>query len=232
LNALRARTYKVAAIADILGKDKDDNVISVPVKNIERDWSFEDFEGCGEFSVNLIVPEDRKVKGCAFFMHGFYHKMLKEACENSQVAVIAVETGVTWNAALIESMNIRRECTCETPQFILQRCLSEDTKQCIRMLKEGSDVFAEYGVTKSAVGNKIAVMGHSMGGGLSFPVAADSNLDYVFTMALAVGEEAFDPIKEGLVKRTPKNSMLLVVNGILLLEPKSWKEYQKKQTPK
>ena len=223
---LLGKAYKVAAMANILGKDKEGNVISVPVKNIERDWSFEGFEGSGEFSVNLIVPEDRKVKGCAFFMHGFsqypvaYHQMLKEACENAQVAVIAVETGVTSNAILKESINSRRERTGETPQFILQRALSEDTKQCIRMLKEGSDAFAEYGVTRSAVGNKIAVMGHSMGGGLSFPVAADSNLDYVFTMAPAVGEESFDPIKEGLDKRTPKNSMLLAGGWDLIAKAK------------
>lgn len=203
------KTYTVKSLADKVGKDKDGNVVRVPVKNIEREWSVGDFTSEGDFNVNLFVPEDGKVKGCAFFMHGFsqypvaYRQTLADACEASGVAIIAVETGVT-------DKFVRKDADGKTGlQANLQRAVSEDTKQCIKMVLEGNDAFAEYGVTKRAVGNKIAVMGHSMGGGLSFPVSADSNVDYVFTMAPAFGEPEFNPIVEGVDKRTPKNSMLL-----------------------
>lgn len=198
---------------DLFGKDRNGNVIRVPVKNIERDWNFEGIEGTGKFSAQLFMPEDGEIRGCAFFMHGFsqypvaYYETLKTACEEAKVAVIAVETGITSSGVFIEAVKARRSDL--TPQDILQRALSEDTKQCIRMLKNGDDAFAEQGVTKSAVGDKIAVMGHSMGGGLSFPVAADCDINYVFTMAPAFGVESFDPITEGIEKGTPKESMLL-----------------------
>mmetsp|Transcript_22892 Transcript_22892/g.63562 ORF Transcript_22892/g.63562 Transcript_22892/m.63562 type:complete len:397 (+) Transcript_22892:83-1273(+) len=204
---------KVKKMADFIGKDKDGNVIRVPVKNVERNWNFDGYEAQGEFSADLFIPEDGKIKGCAFFMHGFsqypvaYYTMLKEACETAGVAVIAVETGLTSDTVLKESMKARFDKV--SPQLVLQRAVSEDTKQLIEMVRSGDQAFAEYGVTKSAVGNRIAVMGHSMGGGLSFPVAADCDIDYVFTMAPAFGEEAFDPIIEGVEKRTPKESMLL-----------------------
>jgi len=142
-------------------------------------------------------------------MHGFsqypvaYRQTLANACEAASVAIIAVETGAT-------DKFVRKKADGITGlQSSLQRAISEDTKQCINMVLEGDEAFAEYGVTKCAVGNKIAVMGHSMGGGLSFPVSADCNVDYVFTMAPAFGEPQFNPIDEGVDKRTPKNSMLL-----------------------
>eukprot|EP00957_Ditylum_brightwellii_P128193 9777365-Ditylum_brightwellii.AAC.2 len=68
------------------------------------------------------------------------------------------------------------------------------------MLQEGDIAFANYGVTKYAVGNRIFVMGHSMGGELSFPASAYMDIEYVFTMAPAFGEEEFDPITEGVQK--------------------------------
>jgi len=205
--------FKVKKAADLLGKDKDGNVIRVPVKDIERDWIFDGFKAEGDFSVDLFLPEDQEIKGCAFFMHGFsqypvaYYGMLKDACEAAGVAIIAVETGLTSEGVLSESF--KSKLTGSNPQYVLQRAVSEDTKQCIRMLEEGDEAFAEYGVTKKAVGENIAVMGHSMGGGLSFPVAADCGIDYVFVMAPAFGEPQFDPIKEGVDLRTPKESMLL-----------------------
>lgn len=205
--------YKVKQGVDRIGKDSEGNVIRVPVKDIQRDWSFEDYEAEGEFSADVFVPADGKIKGCAFFMHGFsqypvaYYETLMESVEASGVAIIAVETGLTSKGVLGESMKAKLKRV--SPQFVLQRAVSEDTKQCIRMLKEGSDAFADLGITKNAVGNKIAVMGHSMGGGLSFPVAADCGVDYTFTMAPAFGEEKFDPITEGIDQRTPKESMLL-----------------------
>mmetsp|Transcript_872 Transcript_872/g.1065 ORF Transcript_872/g.1065 Transcript_872/m.1065 type:complete len:317 (-) Transcript_872:251-1201(-) len=223
--------YKVKDVADILGKDKDGNVIRVPVKNIERNWRFEEYEAKGEFSADLFIPEDGKIKGCAFFMHGFsqypvaYYSMLKNACETAGVAILAVETGLTSDTVLSESM--KAKFSGVSPQFILQRAVLEDTKQLIRMLQEGDGAFADYGVTKSAVGNRIAVMGHSMGGGLSFPAAADMGIDYVFTMAPAFGEEDFDPIAEGVEKRTPKESMLLAGGWDLIAPAKKVKEISK-----
>jgi len=220
--------YKVKQGVDRIGKDNEGNVIRIPVKDIQRDWSFEDYEAEGEFSADVFVPADGQIKGCAFFMHGFsqypvaYYETLIESVEASGVAIIAVETGLTSKGVLGESMKAKLKRV--SPQFVLQRAVSEDTKQCIRMLKEGSDAFADLGITKNAVGNKIAVMGHSMGGGLSFPVAADCGVDYAFTMAPAFGEEKFDPIAEGIDRRTPKESMLLAGGWDLIARAKKVKE--------
>jgi len=207
---------KSKSMPDIVQKDEDGKVIRIPVTNIERDWTWEDYTATGDFSCDLFVPENGQVKGCAFFMHGFsqypvaYRKTLKQACEASNVAIVAVETGLLSSIVQEESKKVSFFKRKEAMQFFVQRAVSEDTKQCIRMVLGGSDVFAEYGVTKKAVGNKIAVMGHSMGGGLSFPVAADfSEIDYVFTMAPAFGVEDFDPIVKGVDERAPANSMLL-----------------------
>eukprot|EP00565_Helicotheca_tamesis_P002628 CAMPEP_0185728384 /NCGR_PEP_ID=MMETSP1171-20130828/3744_1 /TAXON_ID=374046 /ORGANISM="Helicotheca tamensis, Strain CCMP826" /LENGTH=395 /DNA_ID=CAMNT_0028397091 /DNA_START=33 /DNA_END=1220 /DNA_ORIENTATION=- len=207
----------VKSLSDLVGKDKDGNEVRVPVKGIERDWSVDDFTADGEFSVDLFLPEDRnEIKGCAFFMHGFsqypvaYRQTLTEACDSASIAIIAVETGITdgfvWN-------NTKGKTELN---FNLQRALSEDTKQCIRMIMEGDNAFAEYGVTRGAVGNNIAVIGHGLGGGLSFPVAADCNIDYVFSMAPIFGKQQFNPIVGGVDKRTPKSSMLLAGEWDLL----------------
>lgn len=214
--------YQVKQAADLVGKDRSGNEIRVPVTDIERNWEFEGFTGTGEFSADLFVPDNGEVKGCAFFMHGFsqypvaYYEMLKESCETAKVAIIAVETGLTSEGVFDEAMKDRKNS-----QLVLQRAVSEDTKQCIRMLKDGA--FADYGVTKSAVGDKIAVMGHSMGGGLSFPVSADCDIDYVFTMAPAFGVEQFNPVT-AVRKRTPKESMLLAGGWDLIARAKKVKE--------
>jgi len=204
------KAAKVRSMADLIGKDKDGNVVRVPVKNIEREWSDGDFKADGEFSADLFLPEEKEIKGCAFFMHGFsqypvaYRQTLSEACEVAGVAIIAVETGVT-------DKFVRKDAEGKSGlQFNLQRAILEDTKQCIKMVLDGDEAFAEYNVTKKTVGKNIAVMGHSMGGGLCFPLAADCKcIEYVFTMAPAFGEPQFDPIIEGVKKRTPKHSMLL-----------------------
>lgn len=159
---------KSKSMPDIVQKDEDGKVIRIPVKNIERDWTWEDYTATDEFSCDLFVPENGQVKGCAFFMHGFsqypvaYRKTLKQACEASNVAIVAVETGLLSSIVQEESKKVSFFKRKEAMQFFVQRAVSEDTKQCIRMILGGSDVFAEYGVTKKAVGNKIAVMGHSM----------------------------------------------------------------------
>jgi len=207
-------------------RDEDGSAVRIPVEDIERTWTFNDYEAKGEFSVDLFVPENGNVKGCAFFMHGFsqypiaYRKTLKEAAESTNVAIIAVETGVTSKIVLSDVVKKQTK----TPQFALQRAVSEDTKQCISMVLDGNDVFAKYGVTKRAVGDRIAVMGHSMGGGLSFPVAADKNIDYVFAMAPVAGESVFDPVKEGVDVRTAKNSMLLAGSWDLIGRAKNVKK--------
>lgn len=211
--------------ADRVGKDESGNVIKVPVTNIERNWVFDGYEADGEFSAELFLPENSEIKGIAFFLHGFsqypvaYYGMLKEACESAGVAIVAVETGLTD----VFSEALRAKLDGVLPTYILQRALSEDTKQCIQMIKDGSDVFAEYGVTKDAVGDKLAVMGHSMGGGLSFPVAADCKIDNVFVMAPLSGEPEFDSIEEGTKKGTPKKSMLLAGAWDLLAPAKKVK---------
>ncbi len=203
--------FIVKKAADILGKDEDGNVIRVPVRNIERDWEFDGYTADGEFSADLFLPENKEIKGCAFFMHGFtqypvaYYGMLKETCETAGIAILAVETGFTD----VFSDALRAALSGVSPQYILQRAVLEDTKQLIRMLKKGDGAFAEYGLTLDAVGENIAVMGHSMGGGLSFPASADCKIDHVFVMAPAYGVAPFHPIENGLEQRTPKASMML-----------------------
>eukprot|EP00957_Ditylum_brightwellii_P114805 8754357-Ditylum_brightwellii.AAC.1 len=56
--------YKVKDVADILGKDKDGNVICIPVKKIERNWSFQKYEAKGELSADLFIPKDSKINSC------------------------------------------------------------------------------------------------------------------------------------------------------------------------
>lgn len=211
LEEVAESAFNVKKGPDILGKDEDGNVLRVPVRNIERDWEFDGYTADGEFVADLFLPENKEITGCAFFMHGFtqypiaYYGMLKETCETAGIAILAVETGFTD----VFSDALRAVLTGLPPTYILQRAVSEDTKQLIRMLKAGDGAFAEYGLTLDAVGDNIAVMGHSMGGGLSFPVAADCGIDHVFVMAPAYGEPQFDPIIEGLAQRTPDTSMML-----------------------
>lgn len=103
---------KSKSMPDIVEKDGDGKVIRIPVKNIERDWTWEDYTASGEFSCDLFVPENGQVKGCAFFMHGFsqypvaYRKTLKQACEASNVAIVAVETGLLSSIVQEESKKV------------------------------------------------------------------------------------------------------------------------------
>merc|ERR1712071_659219 len=75
-----------------------------------------------------------------------------------------------------------------------------------------------------SVKGKIAVMGHSMGGGLCFPVAADTNIlaDHVFAMAPAFGVQVFDPI-DAVKKHTPKNAMIVAGSWDLVASAKKVK---------
>lgn len=61
------KAAKVKSMADLIGKDKDGNVVRVPVKNIEREWSDGDFKAYGEFSVDLFLPEEKKKLRAALF---------------------------------------------------------------------------------------------------------------------------------------------------------------------
>lgn len=197
---------KVTSMPDLEKKDDDGILLRTPRKKIERDWTFEGFESSGEMTVDFFLPEDRKVKGCAFFMHGFsqypeaYCNTLKKAADKANVAILAVETGLSSSFVLKDALKNRSDA-----QLVLQRAVSQDTIQCIKMVLEGNDIFKEYGITKKNIQKRIGVMGHSMGGGLSFPIAAGDyckEIDYVFTMAPAYGVEEFDPISKGVEKYT------------------------------
>jgi hypothetical protein len=164
--SLNIMTKKSRSLPDLEAVDEDGNAVRIPIKSIERDWTWgDDYKAKGEFSVDLFVPEDRCVKGCAFFMHGFsqypiaYRGTLREAADKANVAIIAVETGITSKIVLEDVKNKPDGAGREWSQFALQRAVSEDTKQCIRMVLEGDDVFEEYGVTRRAVKNKRDICG-------------------------------------------------------------------------
>lgn len=200
---------KVTDMPDLESKDDDGRLLRTPRKTIERNWSFEGYESSGEMTVDFFLPEDGVVKGCAFFMHGFsqypeaYCTTLKRAADKANVAILAVETGISSGFVLREALKNRSEA-----QFVLQRAVSQDTNQCIKMVLEGNDVFKEYGITMKNVAKRVGLMGHSMGGGLCFPVAA-GDIDYVFTMAPAYGVDSFNPIAKGVGKYNVPNSLLL-----------------------
>ena len=202
--------------------DEEGNVMRIPVKNIKRDWTWTKgdivYKADGEFDVDLFLNEDpKKIKGVAFFMHGFsqypiaYRNTLKKAAEKTDVAIIAVKTGIGSKIVLGGIKDKPKGVGREWTQVVLQRAVSEDTKQCIKMVLDGDDVFEEYGVTASAVKGKMAVMGHSMGGGLCLPVAKDfpKDIDHVFAMAPAYGVEGyFDPLDDGVRKHTATNKIM------------------------
>lgn len=188
-------------------------------KKIERTWEYEEengdlYKAGGEMEVKVFLPERGDVKGCVYFMHGFsqyteaYSDTLTKVSNSANVAIISPETGITSRIVLCELLkNPLALITDRTrAQFVLQRALSEDMKQCIEMVKNGDSVFKELGITKKV---PKGVAGHSMGGGLSFLVAAQKDIDYVFTMAPVGGVPKFDPITAGVNVRASKNSMLL-----------------------
>lgn len=218
---------KVTSVPDLEKKDENGTLLRTPRKKIERDWTFDGYESFGEMTVDFFLPEDGEVKGCAFFMHGFsqypeaYCSTLKKAADKANVAILAVETGLASNFVLKEALKNRSDA-----QLVLQRAVSQDTNQCIKMVLDGNDIFQEYGITKKNVQNRIGVMGHSMGGGLSFPVAAGDyckQIDYIFTMAPAYGVEEFDPIIKGVNIYTAPNSILLAGSWDLIASAKKVK---------
>jgi hypothetical protein len=128
---LSAKTKRrVEAQPDIFKNDSDEDIGQrIPIRNIERDWTFEGFEGTRSIPVDLFIPENEKPKGCVFFMHGFSQypiayrktlKKLKKLTEEVGVAVVAVETGLTDKVAFDLSDS----------HFALQRAVSQDTVQC------------------------------------------------------------------------------------------------------
>eukprot|EP00957_Ditylum_brightwellii_P057333 4346396-Ditylum_brightwellii.AAC.1 len=131
--------------------------------------------------------------------------MLKTACNTAGVAILAVDTSIISNTVLSKSM--KANFTGMLPHFVLQHAVLEDTKHLIQMLQDGDSAFANYGVTNSAVGNRITVINHSTGRGSSFPTADEIGINYVFTMTTAFGEEDFNPITEGMQKQNKKNTI-------------------------
>ena len=105
-----------------------EGVKRIPVRNIEREWTYEDYTADGEFSVDLFLP-DGDVKGVVFFMHGFsqypiaYRSTLKKMSDYANVAVVAVETGLTSGIVLSEIASKPLSFITEPtwPQFVLQR---------------------------------------------------------------------------------------------------------------
>ena len=189
-------------------------------RKIERDWTYTDengetYEAGGKLEVKVFLPDDGNVKGCVFFMHGFsqytkaYQDTLEKVANKANVAVISSETGIVSGVVLGELLSDPLAMIKDRTraQFVLQRALSEDTKQCINMVMKGDDVFKELNIGKNV---PLGVSGHSMGGGLSFPVAADCpKVNYVFTMAPVAGVPQFNPIEQGVDMRTVNNSMLV-----------------------
>lgn len=156
-------------------------------------------------------------------MHGFsqytkaYSDSLQKCADAAGIAVISVDTGITSILGDVITNPFGPK-----PPFVLQRKLSEDTKQCIQMIMDGSDEFKEFGIGKNV---PMGVCGHSMGGGLSFPVAAAfPKINYVFAMAPASGEPAFASIPKGVDVRTANNSMLLSGSWDLIVRAKKVKE--------
>lgn len=207
LSATKSRSMPDAAVED------EEGVTVVKAKNIERDWNVGDYKADGAFTADVIIP-DGEVKGCAFFMHGFsqfpkaYMKTLKRVSDNANIAIIAVETGVTSDIVRNGEDKPEEKDSKQWLQLCLQRAVSEDTKQCIRMVLDGDEAFSEYNIGNSV---PLGVCGHSMGGGLCFSLVSDPefhDIDYVFTMAPAYGEKEYDPIT-AVKARTVENSMLL-----------------------
>jgi hypothetical protein len=192
-------------------------------KRIDRDWTYvdegtnEEYKGEGKITLKVFLPKDGKVKGCAFFMHGFsqytkaYSESLERVADHANIAIISPDTGITSGIVLGELLKNPFALIADRnrPQFVLQRALLEDTKQCVKMVLAGAEDLKEFSIGKNV---PKGICGHSMGGGLSFPLAASpecKSINYVFTMAPVAGVPQFDPIKQGVDKRAVKNSMLL-----------------------
>jgi len=211
-------------------------------RKIERDWTYIEDDGTeykskGDIEAYVFLPEG-KIEGCAIFMHGFsqytlaYRETLIEVAKKANIAIISPDTGITSPIVLGEILSNPLELikNRERPQFVLQRALSEDAKQCIRMVTKGEDVFKELNIGKNI---PMGVCGHSMGGGLSFPVAAAfPNINYVFTMAPVPGVSQFDSIVEGVDRRAVSNSMLLAGSWDLIAKAKNVMKIAQKSNEK
>lgn len=190
-------------------------------KTIVRDWTYTEDDGNiyqskGNVQIKVFLPRSvTSPRGCVFFMHGFsqltiaYQKTLMRLADYSNVAIVSADTGITSWIVLGELLSrpLALIKDGDRAQFVLQRALYEDTKQCIRMLIDGDAVFQECNIDKSV---PIGVCGHSMGGGLAFPIAAEfDSIEYVFAMAPFAGVTQYDPVKRGVNKKTVNNSMIL-----------------------
>ncbi len=192
-------------------------------KRVDRDWTYVEengdiYKGKGSIEVKIFQPNN-DIKGYVFFMHGFsqyteaYCNILQKVADYANVAVFSVDTGITSRIVFGELLSKPFALIKDgnRAQFVLQRALSEDTKQCIHMLQDGK--FDTILKSETNIDRKIPVgiAGHSMGGGLSFEVAAEfpQYINYIFAMAPLAGVPQFDPIQKGVQIQTVDNSMLL-----------------------
>jgi len=177
----------------------------------------------GSFKTEVILPESggENVKGMAFFMHGFsqypkaYRKTLETIADETNVGIVAVQTGVISSIVVKGTVRERGE---NSPQYVLQKAVSEDTMLCMKMVKEGNESFADLGVPSGSL--PTCLVGHSMGGGLCYYVASKfTDVNHVFTMAPVIGEEEFAP-EPSIEARTPKHSMNLAGNWDVIANSK------------
>lgn len=172
--------------------------------------------GKGEFGTEVllpVLPDDENVKGVVFFMHGFsqypkaYRKSLEVLADEAKVAVIGVETGTLSSEVVKDIVKGKGK---DSAQYVLQKAVSQDTEQCIKMVNESNEIFTSLGVPGGG-DLPMGLVGHSMGGGLCFYVAEKFKIDHVFVMAPVAGEDEFKP-KPAIQSWAPKQSMLLAGN--------------------
>lgn len=169
----------------------------------------------GDFKTEVIIPtlaDDENVKGVSFFMHGFsqypkaYRATLMQAADEAKIAVIGVETGII-SSEVVKNIVKAKGKGAKDKQYYLQQAVSEDTEQCIRMVKDNDEIFEKLGVP--GVGLPMGLIGHSMGGGLCFSVASKfPEINHLFVMAPVEGVEEY-AVKAAVQKKAPNQSMLL-----------------------
>lgn len=202
---------------------------------LDRDWTYIEengdiYKGKGSIEVKIFQPNN-DIKGHVFFMHGFsqyteaYSNTLQNVADYANVAVFSVDTGIASRIVFGELLSKPFALIKDgnRSQFVLQRALSEDTKQCIRMLKDGkfdSILKSEMNIDRNI---PVGIAGHSMGGGLSFEVAAEfpQYITYIFAMAPLAGVPQFDPIRKGVQIQTVDNSILLAGSWDLIARSKN-----------
>lgn len=183
--------------------------------NITRTWK----GGIEDMEVSLILPKNNAVKGTVFFMHGFsqypeaYRRSLKTMVEDLKVAVVAVETGLTSPQVLQDIFhNPEGLKAILKANYFLQRAVAMDTTQCVEMAKNGEYPFEEL------KGKPMGLYGHSMGGGLTFYVSSQTEIDYVGGLAPEPGVKDFRP-EAGLKIRPPANSIMVAGSWDLIARP-------------